>query len=241
MDFIAFQLQGRFGHFLKAEAGASALSYPAPPRTVIIGLLGAVLGMPKDSPQVELEPASIAVSGELPTTFWHRIKLRKEEPEYLLRTIKKSQKASAKGKDSKATLILQEWLFNPRYTVWAALPEPWHTQLAQRLEHKKWYFQPCLGLSEMSADLVFKGRGEAVPLPDAVHRINTVLPQNCGDLDTDTMFADQLAVNMMRMPRRVTPERVFSHANYLMECNARPVPVKTAQALQWRDKVIVCL
>lgn len=241
MDFIAFQLQGRFAHFLKAEAGASALSYPMPPRTVILGLLGAVLGLSKDSPQVELEPASIAVSGELPMTFWHRVKLRKEEPQYLPRTVKKTQKAPNKGKDSKATLILQEWLFNPRYTVWAALPEPWHAQLAHRLEQKKWHFQPCLGLSEMSADLIFKGQGKATPLPDALHRINTVLPQNCGVLDTDAMFDDQLAVNMMRMPRHVTPERVFSHANYLIERDARPVPVKTAHALQWRDQVIVCL
>ena len=48
MELINFRLSGRFAHFLRAEASASALSYPVPPRTVILGILGAVLGLSKD-------------------------------------------------------------------------------------------------------------------------------------------------------------------------------------------------
>ena len=49
MELINFRLSGRFAHFLRAEASASALSYPVPPRTVILGILGAVLGLSKDN------------------------------------------------------------------------------------------------------------------------------------------------------------------------------------------------
>ncbi|QTA80759.1 CRISPR-associated protein Cas5 domain-containing protein [Desulfonema limicola] len=241
MEFISFQLKGRTGHFLKAEGGASALSYPFPPRTVILGLLGAVLGLAKDEPQIRLEPASIAVSGKLPTTFWHKVKLRKEDPEYLSISIKKTQKASASGKDSRATLILQEWLFEPEYTLWVSIPEPYHSEISKRLEHRQWHFQPCMGLSEMMADLLYKGKAEAELLKGNTYNINTVFPRNCGEPDFETMFEQELSINSMRMPRSVTTDRVFAHAEYYMERDARPVPVKTDKAYQWKNQVIVCL
>lgn len=241
MEFISFQLKGRTGHFLKAEGGANALSYPYPPRTVILGLLGAVLGLEKDEPQIKLEPALIAISGKLPVTFWHRIKLRKEDPEYLPLTIKKTQKPSSKGKDSKATLILQEWLFEPEYTVWVSIPEPYYSKLSKRLEHRRWHFQPCMGLSEMIADINYNGIAETVSLDKDTHNINTVFPDNCGELDYDAMFEKELSINAMLMPKSVTQDRVFTHAKYYMERDARPVPVCTDKAFQWKDKIIVCL
>ena len=241
MEFVAFRLKGRIGHFLKAEAGASALSYPIPPRTAVMGLLGAVLGLAKDKPQVELQSAAIAVSGKLPQTFWHRVKLRKEDPEYLSLTIKRNQKLSQKGKAYKATLILQEWLFEPEYTVWASLPQPYHDELANRLKERRWHFQPCLGISEMSAELKFIANSPGKQLPEATHLVNSIFPKDCGEMDVDSMYEANLSVNSMRMPRSVSPDRVFSHAQYFMERNARPVPVKTSKSFQWQDEVIVCL
>ena len=241
MEFIAFSIQGRVAHFLKAEAGVSALSYPFPPRTVILGMLGAVLGLGKDQPQMELEPASIAIAGKLPKTFWHRVKMRKEDPEYLPGLLKKGQKAPHTTKGYKATLILQEWLFEPAYTVWVALPRKYHADLATRLEQRQWHYSPCMGLSEMSAEIVYRARDQGDPLPEATHAINTVLPAECGELHTDAMYKAGLSVSSMRMPRTVTQNRVFSHAQYFMERDARPMPVKTAKAFQWQDQSIVCL
>jgi len=80
MKLISFQITGRYGHFLRAEGGASAPTYPVPPRTVILGVIGAVLGLKKDQPQILLEPAHIALSGRLPQMHWHKAKLRKDSP-----------------------------------------------------------------------------------------------------------------------------------------------------------------
>ena len=89
MELINFRLSGRFAHFLRAEASSIALSYPVPQRTVIMGILGAVLGIHKDEPQIVLEPANIAISGRLPKTHWHRAKLLKDPPAALPRVIRK--------------------------------------------------------------------------------------------------------------------------------------------------------
>src|SRR5215204_649300 len=143
---VVFEYAGRFGHFLRAEASVSALSYPVPPRTALMGMLGAVIGLEKDAPQVEFADAMIAVSGRIPETHWHRVKLRKDPPAPLPWKVK----AGVKGRstDEKATLIRQEWLFNPSYTVTACLPDGYHEEFVSRLWERRWHYAPCMGLSE---------------------------------------------------------------------------------------------
>lgn len=241
MKTVRFLIQGRFGHFLRAEANASAPTYPVPPRTAVLGLIGAVLGLPKDTPQTNLEPAWIALSGSIPLTYWHKAKLRKNAPEALPRLVKQTQKLDKQTKPEKATLIAQEWLMNPTFQIWAGLPEPYQTDLENRLRDRRWHFQPSLGLSEHMADLVWQETCEAASLSTGVYRVGTVFPRESGDLDMDAIFKEQLVLHALRMPRAVTSDRVFSHAAYYIEREARPVSLYTANAFQAGDTVIVFL
>lgn len=230
---LVFRYWGRFGHFLRAEASASALSYPIPPRTVLLGVIGAVLGLEKDEPQVQLSEAQIAVSGKLPRTHWHRAKLRKELPTPLdLKT-----KAGAKGSDKpeNPTLIYQEWLLEPDYQVYAALPEPYHDELARRLRERRWHYPPSLGLSEMTADLELIAEGQGEPLgPGQSVACATLARQDQVSFDGLVALQTQtsLTVSVQRLPYAVTPDRVFTHANYLFEREARPIPLRSDHA--WR-------
>lgn len=241
MKLISFQITGRYGHFLRAEGGASALTYPVPPRTVILGITGAVLGLKKDQSQILLEPAHVALNGKLPQMHWHKAKLRKDPPEALPTTIKRTQKAEKATKPEKATLIGQEWLFNPCYTVWISIPEPYFTDLERRLIEKRWHFQPSLGLSEMMAELNYLETGEVMPLAGGTHYVNSVFPHENGTLDMDRIFEDELVIHSLQMPRTVTFDRVFSHTTYFMERDARPVPVKTSNALKVNSKILMFL
>ncbi|HAG09360.1 MAG TPA: type I-B CRISPR-associated protein Cas5 [Desulfotomaculum sp.] len=241
MKLIAFRLQGRFGHFLRADAGASAISYPAPPRTVVIGIIGAVLGLAKDQPQEVFEPVDIAVAGKVPLTHWHKAKLRKDPPESLPWMVKITQKLDKNTKPEKVTLITQEWLFNPSYEIWAALPEPYQSELEARLKERRWYFQPSLGLSEMMADLVYLETIEAEKLPEGTYPVNTVIRQENVRLDIEKVYQEKLALNLLHMPRTVTPERVFTHARYLLEREGCPVAVYTSEAYLAGGKVLMFL
>lgn len=241
IKLINFRLKGRFGHFLRADAGASAISYPVPPRTVILGIAGAVLGLSKDQPQVVLERIKIAIAGKIPLTHWHKAKLRKDPPDTLPYEVKRTQKQEKNTKHERATLIAQEWLFEPSYEVWAGLPEPYHSELEGRLKVRRWHFQPSLGLSEMMADLEYIGTEEAEKLPEGTYPVETVMRQEHVNLVIERMYNDKLAINLLRMPRSVTPERVFSHAGYLMEREGRPVPVRTAGAYLAGKRVLMFL
>ncbi len=243
MKVINFKLKGRFAHFLRAEASASALSYPVPPRTVMLGIIGAVLGLPKDEPQVKLEPAYIAISGKLPITHWHRAKLRKDPPTLLPYAIKKMQKSITRTSPEKATLILQEWLFNPVYTVWISIPNPYLLQLKERLKEKRWYFTPSLGLSEMMADIEYLGSPECSSLPEGVHDVQSVFQQGEGNLNMKQALSRELSIHLLllQMPRTVTQDRIFSHCRYILERESNLIPVKTNQAYKVGDKIIMFL
>ena len=241
MKLISFQISGRYGHFLRAEGGASAPTYPVPPRTVILGILGAVLGLNKDQPQTLLEPAHIALSGRLPQMHWHNAKLRKDPPPPLPKTIKRTQKAEKSTKPEKATLIGQEWLFNPCYTVWVSVPESYFADLERRLIEKRWYFQPSFGLSEMMAELTYLGTDEVTPLAGGSYYVNSIFPYENGMLDMDKIFENELVIHSLRMPRTLTSDRIFSHASYFMERDAHPVPVKTDHAFKTNNKVLMFL
>ena len=241
MKLISFQISGRYGHFLRAEGGASAPTYPVPPRTVILGLIGAVLGMNKDQPQVLLEPANIALSGRLPQMHWHRAKFRQDSIEHLPKIIGNKLKGRKQSGIELPKRIGQEWLFNPSYTVWVSVPAPYFVDLERRLIGKRWHFQPSLGLSEMMAELTYLETDEVRPLAGGSCYVNSVFPHENGTLDMDRIFEDELVIHSLRMPRTVTPDRVFSHANYFMERDARPVPVETGHAFKVNNKVLMFL
>ena len=235
---VVFEYAGRFGHFLRAEASVSALSYPVPPRTVLLGMIGSVLGLEKDTPQVELKDALLAVSGPIPETHWHRIKLRKDPPTALPRRINKGAKGSST--DERATLIKQEWLFNPRYTITACLPEEYLAEFISRLREQRWHYSPCMGLSEMVArlKLVAEGTATALPADSEVSCVSVALREGATLDGRRTLEAsgsgEALAILPQRMPREVTEDRIFTHADYLIERSGLPIPLRADNAYEIR-------
>ena len=136
-----------------------------------------MLELEKDRPQTLLEPMQVAIGGRMPGSHWHKAKFRKDPPEALSYVIKKSQKQEKNTKPERATLITQEWLFNPSYDLFVALPEPFHSEFASRLKERRWYFQPSLGLSEMLAELEFIATTEASKLPEGTYPVETLILQ----------------------------------------------------------------
>ena len=49
MEILTFDLVGKFAHFRKFHTNNTALSFTIPPRTALMGIVGAMLGKPRDS------------------------------------------------------------------------------------------------------------------------------------------------------------------------------------------------
>lgn len=243
LQVTCFRFWGRLGHFRRAESAVSALTYPFPPRTALIGLIGAILGLPKDQAQEILEPLYVAVAGKYPLVHWHKAKLRKDPPAMLNWSIKSSQTLERNTAPEKVALVSQEWLFNPEYIIWVSLPDAYHKTFTERVKERRWYFQPCLGVSEMMAQMEYLEdmSGLAEPLPLGDYEIESVVNQEKVHIDTDKIFEKQLALNLLKMPRRVNGDRVFTHASYVMEQEGLAIPVKTENAYGVGSKVIMFL
>ncbi len=76
MKVIAFDIGGKMAHFRKYYANNTALSYTIPPRTTLMGLLGAMLGRERDSYYQDLASdrlrIGIRILSPLKKTF-HRV------------------------------------------------------------------------------------------------------------------------------------------------------------------------
>jgi len=248
MRIVRFRYRGRVGHFLRAEMNASALSYPVPPRTALLGLLGNVLGLPKDSAPIVLRDAAIAVGGKIPRKHYHRANVRKAFPAALPLWIKPAKTGQALPDDPGsgfASQVVQEWLVDPDFTVYVGAPGEvaWMPDLEARLASNRTHYTPCLGPAWMLARLELEACGEGLPLPEGIRDIATVCPRS----DNTSLALDKLkdrkghAVQEVRMPREVTSNRIFTHANYYLEMNGRPMPVRTAAAWSFQDEAIVFL
>lgn len=239
MRVISFEYSARFGHFARAETSSNALSYPVPPRTSLLGLIGAVLGLAKDDPQQVLDDARIAVGGPIPRQHWHKANIRKDPPSPLPYVITCKEKGSSHPECN--TRIPQQWLLSPHYLVWISLAEKYLNDLASRLKERRWHFTPSMGLSEMMADLSTVGEMEAKPLPKGRYGVVSVVLESAGSVDLPQACSDNLAIHSLRMPRSVSADRVFTHDNYRLERDGRPLPFHTEHAWQAGDKVILFL
>src|SRR5216684_4733393 len=160
MRLLKFHYGGRVGHFLRAEMNASALSYPVPPRTVLLGLLGNILGLPKDETPRVLDGAKVAVGpppcreGVVypPRRHYHKGNVRKAFPAAL-----PMWPRPAGGDDTlpdptglgSVSQVIQEWLLDPAFTVYVGVEQPggWFADLEGCIREGKSHFTPCLGLA----------------------------------------------------------------------------------------------
>lgn len=239
LPVVHFVLKGRFGHFLHAEANKSLKSYPFPPRTALLGLIGAILGLGKDKPQTMLESSKIAISGSIPESFWIKNKFQQTLPAPLQLKITKTSKGTCS--DQKPSKILwQEWLFNPLWEIWVSLPETFHYEFSKRIEDGCYYFSPCLGITEHIAEINFIDKDFAEK-------------QAFGEYDTATIFSEdnalinmtkviecaQLAVNSLKMPCTLSEDRIFQYKKYFFEKNSKQIPVSTANSYNYKGKNII--
>lgn len=238
---VRFRLHGRLAHFARAETQTTVLSYPVPPRTALVGLAGAVLGMSKDTAPVLLASAQIAVTGKAAKSHWHTAKLRKDPPEALPRRVSASQRMEKATRHEKAGLITQEWLLDPEYTVWMALPAPYQEALAERLRERRWHFSPCLGLSEMTASLSDVDECAITKLPVGRYSVRTVFPKDQAEVDVADALERSLGLGIVSMPHSVSADRVFRHRHYVLEVAGTEVQLRSPHAWRANDEVILFL
>ena len=173
MNVLRFTLSGKFGHFKRLEGSTVKQTHTIPPRTVIQGLFAGILGLERDSYYEDFENAKFAVVPKeirrqtLPQLF------ASTKPDQL-EPLTNSTKAPDYTEDRQRLAV--EYLINPKYTIYADVPDKYKDELNTRLEEHRYEYTPCLGTSECLARIEHDGK---VPLSKtASKKFDSAVPEN---------------------------------------------------------------
>lgn len=221
-EFVVFEVASDMAHFRRPYAITTALTFPAPPRTALCGLVGAIVGLPKNECLAWFgdDQAVFAVQMLEPLKTGH-VSLN------LLDT--KGTKTVAgiptfRPKEvNPHTIMRYEIIRSPRYRVFFAHAEL-GSRLADYVANERSYYTPCLGLAWMIAwfgDTVRIVQAEQVRGESGMNEF--VSPVRTGDLQ-DVQWDEQAVYQRIRMPAEMLPTRkVERYEEYLVETTGRPI------------------
>ena len=223
MQVISFIWRAKYGHFLKAGANRNSLTYPIPPKTAIIGLLGAILGLEKGQAQTKLNPL-VSISGCPPAPLPYTVTTR--------------MAGMKNPRPEKPTLINQEWLWKPSFLISIALPEQQETfnELEYRLKNQQYYYSPSMGLSELIAHLDYQETNLATALGQGSYQIDGFFPDYAANL---IPTINDSVVQLIRMPVNVDADRLFHHENIYLERSGKAISVETNNAWQVGNRKLI--
>jgi CRISPR-associated protein Cas5h len=226
---LVFDISGEYGHFRKFNTTTSPLTYCIPPRTAIIGMIGAILGIEREF------GVGKYLSGQIPLSD----RLSREQANIavqLLNPVSKvtmafnliNTKHSFFNIDNR-TQIEFELLKNPRFRVFFTCKDPTiYGDLKERIEKKRSHFTVCLGLSQFVADFdlvgeykLFKGQKDThVPVISAIKLIGL-------DHTNPILFDQEFKYLSDTLPVHMNSERlVLEYGEIMIEASGEPIMAK---------------
>jgi CRISPR-associated protein Cas5h len=203
MRCIIFDVHGEYAHFKKPYSSASPVSFPFPPPTAVMGLLGAIVGYGKQEYHERLGWQSI------------RIGIRLLKPIQVFSTAinllhTKNGFTDAyfrpKANNNSHTRMPFEFIKSPAYRLYVAeLPEEAASRLVENLTRGQSVYTPVLGLASCLAEVEWVGEEEAQPMTAPEWETNTVVPiSEKMKIDYD----DDRRYHRFRVPAIMDSERI---------------------------------
>jgi CRISPR-associated protein Cas5h len=211
-DILAFDVWGDYAHFKKYFTTTSPLTFSVPPRTALIGLVGAICGLPKDRyiDALASDRADVAVSILTPIT-----KVR------LAENLIDTKTAVLMSRIKNRTQIRFEFIKDARYRIYVSLANPaMYERLKELLCAHKSVYTPCLGLSEHIANFAYVGEYHAKPTaPDDFVNVSSVARDECItelDIELGKEYFSEV------VPREMNGNRVpLSYSKVIYERNGK--------------------
>jgi len=250
---VAFRYFGRYGHFRKPYSNVSSFTYPFPPRTAIAGLLGAILGVPKEKVARNFDESkmkvAVAIEKEI-KTITHVTNLRQDSSgrvDYSIKRPKKDWKPKPLKRipdwNKPINPYPMELLRNPSYLLYVSLNDKM-SELASRIKNERYVYTPCMGLSEFLAGLQYIPiEGVAKPLDPGEHEISSVVCKEECSLLIDRLKPEEgHHIQELKVPHLGTADRTFTYKRYLLNMIPKPLPVQMkVTPYQFGDEVITFL
>ncbi|MCS7158651.1 MAG: type I-B CRISPR-associated protein Cas5b [Blastocatellia bacterium] len=208
MSVYLFTVRGTFAHWRKWFTTTSALTYSFPPRTAVIGMVGAILGIPREevAETFKITDTRIAVCPLQPIVRDRLPEKWRQSPPYFV----KGRFDPAKMDESFQENL--EVIRRPRYRIIF-----WHRdgdlmrKLKERLQQKRWVYPPCLGIMGFLADVEWEGEDVAREIEVEQAEISSVLPLDEAMAKSVDLSEAEMFLREERIPNEVFSGRAFRH------------------------------
>lgn len=159
---LIFDIYGEYGHFRKFNTTTSPLTYSIPTPSAIFGLLGAILGIEREDSHNKIREGSQHLrevfSGKNASVAVKPIsEIKKVNIGFNLLDTGSYQSFF---NVTNRTQIEYELLKDPGFRIYLNWDHPLKNELIKRLKNKSFYFNPYLGISQMTANINYIGEKE---------------------------------------------------------------------------------
>ena len=188
---LVFNIWGEFGHFKKFYTTSSPLTFSVPPPTAIYGILGAILGLPKNDCLSHINGRTTKVAIQILEPIkkirmtLNLIDTKNSGSFHLIKT---------------RTQIKTEFLKNPAYRLFININNKnLFNELITKVKNRENYYTVSLGLANLLANFSYVGVEEAQPL-DISDKVDTaILSENIEEIEVKEgkkYFKEKLPIDM---------------------------------------------
>jgi len=241
VPILIFDIEGEYGHFRKYNTTTSPLTYSIPPRTAVVGILGAILGIKREH-QPGIFPDQPVQELFNKQNAWIAIQIlnsvKKVNVGFNLIDTKKHFFDLTKAKH---TQINFELLKNPKFRIFVHLKdENYFSDLEERLKQKKFVYTPYFGLAQFIANIEFVGKTSARLIENNNEYVEIITALNLNKiqgieepLKFDYNFYYVVNNMYLEMDRN---REVSEYADVLIERNGKPILAKVKQYYRLSEK-----
>ncbi len=191
MSIVAFKLTGDYAHFSHPATIYSSLSYPIPPKTAIMGFLGALIGEEEHYRLRDIK-YSIRVDKEIvkKSFVFNGIK-------FALSSNMHIKEGYQNASDKKQ--FYRELICSPAYTVFvdlSLLAQAYQKKITQYLKEHKTAFTPYLGINFCLADFEWIEINKLEKIEEDFSEINTFTLKDDFEFDIENYGVKLTTANM---------------------------------------------
>ncbi|MBA7524012.1 hypothetical protein ES705_16149 [subsurface metagenome] len=187
---LVFDIKGPMAHFRKYYTNSSSLSYLFPPRTVVVGLIAGLLGLPSERHTKDREKTYYEKFDEkrclVAVSLRSKVRRIMQTVNYIRTKSLSEVDGSAGGTQTPLEILLPESDNEITYRLYfyhADEEEKIHNDLKQRLEEQRFLFPPYMGITEFLASIDYIGEGNISRNPNREVELNSVCKLKEVELD----------------------------------------------------------
>lgn len=218
---LVFDIEGRFAHFRKGYTTTSPLTYDFPPRTVVIGMLGAILGYEEKR---YIDEFSIEKC---------RIGVKIINPGYKIR-IKENWREGPGGKAEikNVSQVGLEVLREPSYRIYLYhIKDDIFNELQGYIQDGRSIYNPYLGIREFLCKIKYINTYDFdEQLEDRFIEIASIIPESLGfpysSEDIDDSRLESFVLRKDTVPNQTLSGREFRRIRVLYEINGKSLFLK---------------